>query len=276
MAWSYIWTVPSEVRLDVNQGYQISFAVDPDQHKVATSPVFFLRPDASKASSSPVLGSSAQTQTPSASISSTQDTTLPTNTFPASSTTSAVSPSGSTPIGISPATHHSGLSKGVSAGIAIGTVALLALLILGGWKLHRFFHKRSKGKQTAESLDIPWSGLKPTNITGDEREQSPESPRDTSDGRTIIHLGLQHPEVSQLGGVELQAMSTKTAAVLRLEEERGPSRVRSGREDLKPAGVARYPPPYCSLSPSSLPPYSTQPPRPPRSNEAFGSPEPSV
>ncbi|ROV87974.1 hypothetical protein VMCG_10677 [Cytospora schulzeri] len=271
-AWSYIWTVPSDLELDVNQGYQITFTVGPGQTKVATSSVFFLRPGTTTASST----SGSIAQTPRTSASNTRDTTLSTSTLPAPSTINTALPPGSIPNSASSAIHNSGLSKGVSAGVAIGVAAFLALVILGGRRLYRLFRERPKGKQRAESPMLFWTGRRSANNVSDGREQQPVSPRDTLDGRTIVHLGPQHPGVHQLGGVELQPMSDKAAAVLGLEEEGGPSQVRSGIETGKPARISRSPPPYSSPSPSSLPSYSTQPPRPPRSNVAFGSPEPSA
>lgn len=253
--WSHIWLVPSEVELDIKQVRQISFTVNPNQTTVATSQVFFLSPKAAKPSPSPSP--------------SPQGTTFSTSTLPASGTTSAVLAPGSIPSSTSSGTDGSGLSKGASAGIAIGISVFLGLIILGGSVLYRFFKQRSTGEQKAGSPALFWNGRRPADDAGDGRAQSPASHRHTPDGREIRHLGLQHQGVQQLDGVELQPLSGKAAEVLGLEVTDGPSQARDRNEES--ARGPWSPPPYASPSPSSIPSYSTQPPRPPMSNVALSS-----
>ncbi|KUI62804.1 hypothetical protein VP1G_09929 [Cytospora mali] len=73
--WSTIWTVPDYIKLDVNQGYHITFAVDPDQTIVNTSALFFLSPEAARTSSGSGSSTQGSASEPSAPSASTSDTT---------------------------------------------------------------------------------------------------------------------------------------------------------------------------------------------------------
>lgn len=197
--WKLVWTVPSDLGLDVNYGYTIIFT-DADQAPVATSDVFFLSPDPAP----PAASSASSTQSSAPAVSSTQSSVPDVSNTPSSapvlstsspSTTDAASPVTSLPNTPSPSpgdnTPQPGLSKGAAAGIAIGVAAVAALLGIGGTKLYlNLKHKRQAG-----------------------RAQEAVVNKRTSDGREIRHLGVVDPDAIELDRVGPQPRD-KAATVL--------------------------------------------------------------